>query len=83
MESVPSSIDVRSGGGPPMSSQGILHSQDNAAKSPGYGAKHLDSPLMYCSYFTYCIEPTSERILYCEQIKVKDMVQSIRVAESK
>jgi len=66
MESVPSSVDVRSGAGPPVSSQGILLSQRADTKGPEFEAKHHDSPLMYCSYFTYQKDATEERILYCE-----------------
>ena len=66
-----------------MSSQGALLAGDTASQKPGHGAKHYDSPLMYCSYFAYCENGLRERIVYTEKIKVQDVAQKLRNAESK
>lgn len=44
--------------------------------------KHVDSVLMYCSFFTYGKEQAAHRKIACE-MKTKDIVQKIKDLESK
>ena len=49
----------------------------------GSEAKHVDSILMYCSYFTYGKDQAMNRRFFCESIKASDIINKLNQMESK